>query len=140
VGRLHGAVDGVEEVIADRVQFDRVAQPGGEGRDGRVGVVAGTVEASVHVALDADPERVEQGGRDERRGGNANTARERERVGGERDQPNEDPDQERGEDRVGERAADQPVDLIQPVFENADADAERQRGQPDAECDAADDC
>ena len=42
--------------------------------------------------------------------------------------PMKTPTSRRGEDRVGERAADQPVDLIQPVLEDPDADADRYRG------------
>ena len=54
VGWLDGALDGVEQVGADRVDLDGVAQPGGERRDRRLGVVAGAVEAAVDEALDAD--------------------------------------------------------------------------------------
>ena len=52
-GPAYGAVDGVEQVGADRVDLDRVAQPRGERGDGRLGVVAGAVEAAVDEALDA---------------------------------------------------------------------------------------
>ena len=42
-----------EQLGADRVEVDRVAQHGGEGGDGRVGVVACAVEAPVNDPLDA---------------------------------------------------------------------------------------
>ena len=42
--------------------------------------------------------------------------------------PDEHPDEQAGDDRVGDRAADQPVDLVEAVLEDPDADAERQRG------------
>jgi hypothetical protein len=40
VGGLDGAVDGVHEVAADRVEVDRIAEPDGEGGEDRLGVVA----------------------------------------------------------------------------------------------------
>jgi hypothetical protein len=54
------------------------------------------------------------------------------------DQADERADQQGGEDRVGQRAADQPVDLIEPVAQDADAHGDRQRGQADRERDIAD--
>ena len=43
------------------------------------------------------------------------------------DDADEDADQQPGDDQVGERAADQPVDFVQPVLQDADADTDRQR-------------
>ena len=57
---MDGAVDDVEQVGADRVDLDGVAQPRGERGDGRFGVVAGAVEAAVDEVLDALAQRVEQ--------------------------------------------------------------------------------
>ncbi len=83
--------------------------------------------------LDALAQRVEEGGGGERGRGNADAPGESERVRSQRDQPDKGADQEAGQYRVGESATDQPVDLIEPVFEDPDADADRQRGQPDRE-------
>ena len=79
--RLDGAVDGVEQVGADHIDLDGVAQSRRERRDGRLGVVAGAVEAAIDDALDADAQRVEERGGDERGGGDPDAPRERERVG-----------------------------------------------------------
>ena len=62
---MDGAIDRFEQVAADRVDLYRVAQASAECRGGRLGVVVGAVEAAVDEALDADAERVEQGGCDE---------------------------------------------------------------------------
>ena len=65
--RLHG----LEQVGADCVELDGVAQPSGERGDGRLGVVAGSVESAVDQPLDAQAQRVEERGRRERRGRDA---------------------------------------------------------------------
>ena len=69
--RLERALHGLEQVGADRVELDRVAQPRGERGDGRLGVVAGAVEAAVDEPLDAQAQRVEERRRRERRGRDA---------------------------------------------------------------------
>jgi hypothetical protein len=50
---LHCAVDGVEQVGADRVDFYCVPQTGGECGDGRFGVAARAVEVVIDNSLDA---------------------------------------------------------------------------------------
>jgi hypothetical protein len=56
-----------------------------------------------------------------------------EHLGGQQHQPRVDPDQQAGDDRVRQRPGDDPVDLIQPVLQDPDADAYRQGGQPGQE-------
>src|SRR6516162_8332573 len=41
---------------------------------------------------------------------------------GEQDQPRVDPDQQAGDDRVGQGPGDDPVDFVQPVLQDRDAD------------------
>ena len=50
------------QVIPDGVEVDRVFEPYGERRHGRLRVVPGPVEPAVDGTLDPAPERVEQGG------------------------------------------------------------------------------
>jgi hypothetical protein len=57
---LDGAVDGVQEIGPDIVDFDGVAEPCGECFDDGFGVVAGAVEAAVDGVLETDAQRVEQ--------------------------------------------------------------------------------
>ena len=66
---MHGSVDCGEELAADGVEVDRVAQPQRERGDDRLGVVAGAVEAPVDETLHAQSQRVEQRGGGQRRGG-----------------------------------------------------------------------
>ena len=63
--RVHDA----DDVAADRGQVDLVAQALGEVGGGSLGVVAGAVEAVVDRGLDAPPERLEEGGGEERGAG-----------------------------------------------------------------------
>ena len=74
MGGLNRAIDRGEQFVAHGVEVDRIAQSQGEGGDDRIGVVAGTVEAAIDDPLDTPPERVEQCGRRQRRGGDARPA------------------------------------------------------------------
>jgi hypothetical protein len=66
---LDGGVDHGQQVGPDRVEVDGVAEPGGEGGDHLVGVVADPVEPAVHGVLDPPAQRGEQrGGREGGRG------------------------------------------------------------------------
>ena len=64
--RAEGRIDDADDVAADRGQVHLVAQALGEVGGGSLGVVAGAVEAVVDRGLDAPPERLEQGGGEER--------------------------------------------------------------------------
>jgi hypothetical protein len=55
VGRFQGLVHGPGQVIADRVEVDRVFQPRRERGHGLVGVIPGPVEAPVHHTLHPPP-------------------------------------------------------------------------------------
>ena len=68
-GGVEGGVHDPDDVAADRGQVDLVAQPLGEVDGGSLGVVAGPVEAVVDRGLDPPPERLEQGGGQERGAG-----------------------------------------------------------------------
>jgi hypothetical protein len=61
-GRLHGLVHDRQQLAAEGVEVDLVAQAGGERLDGLDGVVLAAVEAPVHDLLDAAAGRLEQGG------------------------------------------------------------------------------
>ena len=58
MGGFQGLVHGSEQAGVDGIGAGRVLQPGGEGGDGLVGVVAGPVEPPVHGALDPLAQRV----------------------------------------------------------------------------------
>ena len=60
MGRLDRAIDREQEFAAHGVEINGVAEPEREGGDNSFGVVADTVEATIHEPLDAPPERVEQ--------------------------------------------------------------------------------
>ena len=113
--RLDGPVDRLDQLGADRVDLDRVTQARGERRDHRLGVVAGSVEAAIHEALDADAQRIEERGGHERRCADADAPGDRERVRRQRHEADEGAADQRGQDRVGERPAHDPVDLEEAV-------------------------
>ena len=46
-------VDSVEQANLDGFEIDRIAQAGGEGSDGRLGVIAPSIEAAIHKPLHA---------------------------------------------------------------------------------------
>ena len=112
--------------MAHRLEIDRISEAQREPRDDRVGVVVGAVEAAVDEPLHALAQRVEGAAAVSVEAATP-TGEEREDVRGERDDSDEDADEEAAEDRVGKAAADQPVDVVQAVLENPDANAQRQR-------------
>jgi hypothetical protein len=59
---LHSLVDHGQQVGAEGVQVDLVAEPGRELLHGAGGVIAAAVEAPVDNQLDAAAQRLEQGG------------------------------------------------------------------------------
>ncbi len=63
---MKGRVDDSREVATDRREVDLVTKPLGEEGRRPLGVVASPVEAMVDGALDAPPERLEEGGGKER--------------------------------------------------------------------------
>jgi hypothetical protein len=71
MGRLDCPIDRQQQLVADCVQIDRVAQAHGECRDDRFGVIAGAVEAAVDDPLHPLSQRVEQGGCAKGGGGDA---------------------------------------------------------------------
>ena len=126
--RLHRAVDRPQQLAPHRFEIDRVAQAKREGGDDRLGVVARPVETPVDNPLHAQAQRVEQRGGGQGRRGDADGRGERQHVGRQGDDADEHPNQQARQDRVRERAADQPVDLVQPVLEDPDADRNGERG------------
>ena len=128
VGRLESGMDHAGQVGPDGVGVHRVLEPGGERRQRALGVVAGPVEAAVHRALHPAPDRVEECGRRQGGGGHRNGRVEPQYLLGQQHQPGIDPDQQAGDDCVGQRAGDDPVDLVQPVLQDGHPDAHRQRG------------
>jgi hypothetical protein len=111
-----------------RIGIERVTEPGREPCHDRLGVVARPVEAAVDDALGSRAQRVEERGGAQRRRGDPDRRRERQRPGREQHEGDEDQREEPGDDGVGNRAADQPVDLEEPVLEDPDAEPDRERG------------
>ena len=74
--------------------------------------------------------RVEERSRGKRRRSDADRRGERKHPGRQRDEPNEQGDEQPGQQEIRDRPADQPVDLVEPVLEDADADADRQGADP----------
>ena len=60
LGRLHGLVDDRQQLTAEGVEVDLIAQAGRERLDGLGGVVLAAVEAPIHHRLDAAAGRLEQ--------------------------------------------------------------------------------
>ncbi len=77
--------------------------------------------------LNAAAQRAEQGGGGQGGGGHGDRAVHGEHPGGQQHQPGVDPDEQAGDDRVGQGAADDPVDLIQPVAQYGHAHAQWER-------------
>ena len=133
LGGLQRGLDHGGQVGADGIQVDRVLEPGGERGDRLVRVIPGPVEAPVHPVLNSPPHGVEQGGGGQGGGGHRHRAVDPEHLGGQQDQARVDPDQQAGDDRVGQGPGDDPVDVVQPVAQDGDADGQRdQRDGPGA--------
>jgi len=56
---------------------------------------------------------------------------EAEHLGGQQHKPGVHPDQQAGHDRVRQRPGDDPVDIVQMVFQDPYAHADRQRRDPE---------
>jgi hypothetical protein len=133
IGQPHRDVDGLEgladrggEFVLHRGQVDGIPEPAGEGGHRRLGVVVSAVEAPVDGPLDTLAQRVEQHRGDQRRGRHAHLAGERQDPGGQRHHADVHTDDEPGDQRVRQRAADDSVDLVQPELQDADAESDRQ--------------
>ena len=122
--RVHDA----DDVAADRGHVDLVAQALGEVGRGSLGVVAGAVEAVVDRGLDAPPERLEQGGGEERGAGHGHgLAPDHVAEDGleQEDRRGVDGEQRSADHGPRQAAADEPVDLVQAVAHHGDADGDR---------------
>ena len=102
-----------------RVQVYGVLQPDGECGHHLIGVIARPVEPAVHHLLHP-PQRAEHRRRRQRRGGHRHRGGKRQYLYGQQDQTRIQPDQKVGDDRIGVRPADDPVDLIQPLLQDRD--------------------
>jgi hypothetical protein len=87
-----------------RIQVHGILQSGRERGDGLIGVVAGAVEPPVHDALHPAAHGAEQGRRGQGGGGHRHAAAEPQDLSGQQDQAGVDPDQQGGDDRVGQRS------------------------------------
>ena len=132
VGRFQGVLHDTGQVIADRVQVHRVFQPGRERGHGLVRVVPGPVEPAVHRPLHPVSQRAEQRRGGQRGHGHRHRGMDRQDPGGQQHQSGVHPDQQAGDDRVGQGPGDDPVDRVQPVLHDGDADGDRQ-AHPDAD-------
>jgi len=133
--RLDRAGDDRAKLAAERIQIDAVAQLLAESVNCRLGVVAGPVEAPVDGPLDHASHRTERAGhgegRERDRQGAGRTGECAQQRAGAGDRAQEQPDERQGQRRVHERAADDHVDLVQPVAKHGDGDS--YRDQADAE-------
>ena len=136
LGRFHGLVNDREEFGREGTEVDLVAQAGAERPDSPGHVVAAPVEAPVHRLLDAAAGRLEGRGHGQGGGGH----REAGAVGQETAEPEDHravPEAEQHREQpVGDGAADDPVQVVQPVAqdrrpgrERQDRDAEPRRRQ-----------
>jgi hypothetical protein len=132
VGGLQRLIDRVQQVRVDGAQVDRVLQPGRELRHHLVRVVPGSVESAVDGVLHPATHRVEQGRGHERRGRHGHRVVEPEHLSSQQDQPGVHPDEQPGDDRVGQGPADDPVDVVQPELQDPEPDADRQCERPDS--------
>jgi hypothetical protein len=126
LGRFHGLVNDREEFGREGTEVDLVAQAGAERPDSPGHVVAAPVEAPVHRLLDAAAGRLEGRGHGQGGGGH----REAGAVGQETAEPEDHravPEAEQdGEQPVGDGAADDPVQVVQPVAQDRRPGRERQ--------------
>ena len=125
VGWFQRAGGHLGQVGGDRVQVDCVLQPGRERHHGLVGVIPDPVEPAVHRGLDSAAQRVEQRGDHQRGGRHCNRAVERQHPSGQQHQACVQADQQAGDDGVGQGAADDAVDVVQPVLKDRDRDRDR---------------
>ena len=120
------------EVADDGVDVDLLTQPVREGCRRALGVDACPVEPTIDRAVDARPNGLEEPRDDERRDGDGHRLRPEHRA--ERTlQDEHDGDVRREQDdrheTVRDAAADQPVDVVQPVAHDRDTNRERDRVQ-----------
>jgi DNA-binding SARP family transcriptional activator/tetratricopeptide (TPR) repeat protein len=128
VSRLKSGMDHSGQIGPDGVGIHRVLQAGRERLHHPLGVVASPVEPPVHAVLHPPPDGIEQRRRHQRGGRDRHRRAEPQDLGGQQHQPGVQPDQQAGDDRVGQRPGDDPVDLIQPVLQDPLPDRHRQRG------------
>jgi drug/metabolite transporter, DME family len=102
-------------VRSSRTQVHGVLQPGRERGHDLVGVIPGAVEPPVHQVLHPPPQRIEHGRRRQGRCGHRHRRRDRQHLSGQQHQAWVQPDQQAGDDGVGQGAGDDPVDVVQPV-------------------------
>jgi hypothetical protein len=112
MSRLQRLLDHTGQVGLHSVQVYGVLQPDGERGHYLLGVIAGPVEPAVHDPLYPSPQGAEQRRRGQRRGGHRHRGGKRQHLRRQQDQTRIQPDQQPGDDRIGERPADDPVDLI----------------------------
>jgi hypothetical protein len=110
-GRLHDLADDRDQLGRQGVQLDLLAQPGAEPRDRLGGVVAASVEASIHCRLDPAAGRLEHR-RDRQRGDRHDQAGvTAQQLAEAEDHAGVAADEQHGEQTVGEGAVDDPVDV-----------------------------
>jgi len=133
LGRLHRLLDHRQQLSRQRVQVDLVPEAGAERRDRAGGVVAAPVEAPVDRGLDAAAGRLEHPGDRQRRGGHDQAGLPAEELAEPQDHPGVTQAEQDREQPVGERAADDAVQVVQPVAHDRRADRQRQDRQADTE-------
>ena len=120
------------------VEVHVVAETAGKGRDRPFAVVAGAIEAAVdgplHPAADRLEEREDHERGDRDRDGSTLVGRDDplgqvgEQSGREHDHADEHDAEDAGDRRVRQRPADDPVDVVQVVAQDGDADRDRDQG------------
>jgi len=131
VGGFESLLHCGSQVVADRVQVYRAFQAGRERLHHPVPVVPDPVEPAVHRLLHPAPQRAEQGRGGQRGRGHRHRRAHRQHLLSQQHQARVHPDQQPGHDRVGQRPADNPVDLVQPVPQDRHPHAGRQGGHAD---------
>jgi len=130
---LERLVDRGDEIALHGVEVHGLAQPGGEYRHDRLGVVAGPVEPAVDCPLHPAAQRVEQRRGGQRGGRHRHRCLERVHLGGHEHQPGEHTDKHGRDDGVGDHPADDAVDRVQPVLQHRNADTDGQDRYPEVE-------
>ena len=113
------------------VQVDLLAQADAERRDGPGGVVAAAVEAPVDGVLDAAAGRLDRCGDRQGRASDHQAGVPAQELTQSQDHRGVAEPQDDGKEPIGQRAADDAVDVVQPVAQ--DRRAGRQRQHPDAD-------
>jgi hypothetical protein len=126
---LHRLANRGQQLGREGVQVDLLVHAGAEGRDGLGGVVAAAVEAPVDRGLDAAVGWPGQCGHGKGRAGHDQAGTLAQELAQAEDDEGVPATQQHRQQAVGERAADDPVQVVQPVAQDRRPDRQRQQDQ-----------